>query len=70
VILYNKILERLADAGWTSYRMRREKVLPEGTLTRLRNGESITLATIDKICGLLKCQPGELISWAPDDQGD
>ncbi|NEZ57562.1 helix-turn-helix domain-containing protein [Adonisia turfae] len=30
--------------------------------------KSITFATLDKICRALKCQPGELLVWVPDDE--
>ena len=65
MIVYQDILVKLAAKGWTSYRLRHEGVLAEGTLTRLRKGLSITTETIDKICELLECQPGELLKWEP-----
>ena len=29
----------------------------------------LTLEVIDRICGLLHCQPGDLIEWVPEDEG-
>lgn len=66
MILFVDIMQLLADHGYTSYRLRREKLLPEGTLTRLRNGEPITTTTIDTLCRLCACQPGDLMTWAED----
>lgn len=65
MIVFVNILERLADSGWTSYQLRKHHVLPEGTLTRLRNGQSITLSTVDKICELCGCQPGDILRYEP-----
>ena len=65
MIVYQDILQKLAAKGWTSYRLRHEGALPESVLTRLRQGRPVTTETIDKICELLECQPGELLKWEP-----
>lgn len=65
MIVYQDILQKLAAKGWTSYRMRKEKTLPESVLTRIRQGQSITTETVDKICELLECQPGDILKWEP-----
>ncbi len=66
MIVFHDILQRLSESGYNSYRIRREKLLPEGTMTRLRNGAPITTITIDTICRLCQCQPADLITWQPD----
>ena len=68
MIVYVDVMQKLADSGWTSYRLRKERVLPEGTLTRLRAGRSITLATVDVLCRLCSCQPGDLLRYIPDER--
>ena len=67
MIIYVEILQKLAARGWSSYRLRNEGILAEGTLTRIRKGQSITTETIDKICELLECQPGDILKWEPGD---
>ncbi len=58
------ILQELKKAGYTSYWLRQEKVLSESTLQRLRQGGTgIRLDSLDPICRLLKCQPGDLVEW-------
>lgn len=66
MIVYNDILKRLYDNGWSSYRLKKEKVLPGGAIDRLREGRPITTETINTICNLCECQPGDLLSWVPD----
>lgn len=66
MIVYLNILERLEQSGWSSYRLRREHVLAETTMTRLRNGESVSVATLDVICRLCSCQPGDILQYIPD----
>lgn len=60
------ILSLLSKAGYNTTRIRKEKIFPEGVLTKFRNQGPISVATLDKLCTILKCQPGDLISWSPD----
>lgn len=70
MIVFEDIIKMLSRKGWSSYRLRNEKILSESIMTRLRNKESITTNTIDKLCELLDCQPGDLIHYVPDEQGE
>lgn len=70
MIVYRNILQRLSAAGWSTYRLQREKELSNGVIIRIRAGQPITTATLDTICRLTGCQPGELLSWVPDEQGE
>lgn len=56
------ITKALKERGYSSARIRKEKVLSESTMQKLRTGQpGITLATINTICCILRCQPGDLI---------
>ena len=66
MIVFGPIMKMLSENGWSSYRLRSEKLLPEGTLSRIRSGKPITTTTIDTLCRLCHCQPGDLISYVPD----
>ena len=72
MIIYNvNILADLSEKGYSQYRIRKENVLPESVMIRLRRKEPITFSSLDKICAILECQPGDLISWIPEkEQGD
>lgn len=49
-------------------RMRKEKILSEGTMQNLRKGKGITTDTLNKICLLLRCQPSDVIEIIPTDE--
>lgn len=66
MIVYHEILERLAAAGYTAYKLQREKLLPGSTMDRIRHNSPISTDTLDTICRLCNCQPGELLTWEPD----
>lgn len=55
------ILEALKNAGYSTYRLRKEKILGERIIQQLRNKEIVSWATIDTLCTLLNCQPGDLV---------
>lgn len=68
MIVFNDILKKLADNGWSSYRLVKERVLPNSTIITLRAGRPIKTTTLDTICKLLNCQPGDLLSYVPDSE--
>ena len=57
------IMEALKEAGYSSTRLRNEKLLGESYMTQLRRGELVSWATIDTICRLLNCQPGDILEY-------
>lgn len=63
------ILSALKAAGYSTTRIRREKLISESTLTDIRNGRSKPNAiTINALCSLLEIQPGDLLEYVPDEQ--
>lgn len=63
------VLFALKSKGYTSYKLINKKILSAGTVTKIRNNDAIklSLSTIDKICELLCCQPGDILEYVPDD---
>lgn len=60
------ILAELKAAGYSSTRIRKEKIMGQATLAQLRHGELVSWANISKICKLLNCQPGDILEYADD----
>lgn len=56
-----EILDILTRKGYTTTMIRREKLLSESTLQRLRKGDMIDISSIGKICSMIGCQPDMLI---------
>lgn len=60
------IMQALKEKGYTSYKLRSEKLLGEATMTKFRrNDTNITLTNLDTVCTLLNCQPSDLIEFVP-----
>lgn len=62
------IMKALKEKGFTSTRMRREKIMSEATMQNIRKGKSITLETINTICIILRCQPSDIIEVIPTNE--
>ena len=62
------IIKALKEKGISTYIMRKDKILSESTIQKLREGKGITWENIDTICKLLECQPGDIIEYIPDDE--
>lgn len=66
-ISYRKLFSLLEEKGWTTYRIRKEKLIGQGTLTALKNGTGgLDSKTIARICKVLNCQPGDIMEFIPD----
>ena len=57
------VLAELKKAGYTSTRIREEKLIGQSYLQQLRKGEIVSWKTIDTICELLDCQVGDLVEY-------
>lgn len=55
------IMDKLKEKGYSSTRLRREKLLGESYMSQIRRGDMISWAALDMVCTLLECQPGDLI---------
>lgn len=60
------ILATLKEKGYTSTRIREEKLIGQSYLQQMRHGELVSWKTIDTICRLLNCQPGDLVEYVDD----
>lgn len=60
------VLAALKEKGYNTNRMRKEKILAESTIQKLRKGDPINWATIAQICALLECQPNDFLRYTPD----
>ncbi|EGC75520.1 hypothetical protein HMPREF0490_00719 [Lachnospiraceae bacterium 6_1_37FAA] len=57
------ILDTLKEKGYNTNRLRKEKLLGENAIQSIRNNKIVGMNALEKICGLLDCQPGDLIEY-------
>ncbi len=60
------VLEALKNKGYTTTKIRNDKIFSEATLTNIRKNKPVTTTTLNTICEILKKQPGNILEWVPD----
>ena len=62
------IMAALKEKGYSSTRIREEKLIGQSYLQQIRHNELVSWKTIDTLCKLLECQPGDIIEYIPDEE--
>lgn len=57
------VLAALNENGYSTYRLRKDKLLGEATIQALRGRKPISWSGIETICHLLNCQPEYFIGY-------
>lgn len=61
------VLEALKEKGYSSYKIRKDKLIGEAQLTKIRSGDIASKETLNTICMLLDCQPGDILEYVKTD---
>ena len=61
------VLAALKEKGYNTNTIRKEKIMGEAMLQKLRSGQMVSWATLETLCSLLDCQPGDLIEYVKED---
>lgn len=64
------VLSALKASGYSTYKLRKEKLLGEATLQQLRNNELVSWKNIETLCKLLNMQIGDIIEYVPDEAAE
>ena len=62
------VLQELRDRGFNATAIRKDNLLAESTMQKLRKGLPISCETLNTICLLLRKQPGDIIEVVPTDE--
>ena len=60
------VLAELKKKGFSSYKMRQERLMGEATIQQLRKGELVSWENIGRICAMLDYQPGDILEYAEE----
>lgn len=61
------VLAALKEKGITTYQIRKDRLLSESTVQKLRAGVGVAWENIETLCRLLECQPGDLMEYIPEE---
>lgn len=66
-IIYAKLIAKLKEAGYTSYKIKTEGLIGTATYYHIINGDGgLDYRSLDKLCKRFNCQPGDLMEYVPD----
>ncbi len=64
---YDRVFTLLKERGITTYNIRKDNLISQAALTKMKSGKgSIDTRTLERICALLNCQPGDFMTYVPD----
>lgn len=65
-IVYTKLLKLMQERGITSYTIRKNNIIGQASLKKIKEGGDIDTRTIAKLCKLLECQPGDILEYVEE----
>lgn len=66
MLIYKNVLQLLKEAGYNTTTIMRDRLLSQATLDALRHNRPVNTKTIETICKLTKCQPGDFLMYVED----
>ena len=64
------ILAKLKAAGYSTYKIRQDKIFGQRVVQQLRNGDPVSWEVLSRLCNLLDCQPGDLVEFTKEEAGE
>lgn len=65
-VSYNRLWKLLIDKKMSKADLRKQAGLAPNTMTKLRRDEPVSMVVLDKICGTLNADFGEIMQFIPD----
>ena len=56
------VLAALKDKGYSTYRLRNEKLFGERVIQQLRHGDPVSWEVLSRLCDLLDCDVGDVLT--------
>lgn len=63
------VLQALKERGFSTYYLRHKTTIGQKTVADIKNGIVPGIKSLNILCSLLNCQPGDIIKYIPDDAG-
>lgn len=62
------VVQALAEKGYNSYKIKKDNLMSQGTLKKLKEKQNVTLETLNSICCMLRCNIEDVIKIVPTDE--
>ena len=57
------VMAALKEAGYNTTKIRKDKIMGEAMLQKLRSGQMVSWATLETLCELLNCNVGDILNF-------
>ena len=61
------VLAALKEAGYNTTKIRKDKIMGEAMLQKIRIGQMVSWATLETLCELLNCNVGDILSFQKEE---
>ncbi len=68
MLVYRKLFDILRSQGRRKYWL--GKQIGHTIATKLERGEVVTSRTLEKVCSIMNCQPGDIMEYIPEKKED
>lgn len=69
-VSYNKLWKLLIDKKMSKADLRRAAKVSPNTMTKLSRDEEVSIAVLERICGILGANIGEVMDFVPDEENN
>lgn len=66
MITYDKLWELLKTRGISQYSLMKNYQISRSQLNRIHHNSNLSTKTINTLCAILNCQPGDIMEYRPD----
>jgi DNA-binding Xre family transcriptional regulator len=70
MVSYKPLFKLLVDKNMSKADLRRLAEISPNTMTKLRRGEEVSLAVLNRICAVLGVSYGDIIEYVPQENKD
>ena len=64
MVSYEQLWKTMEKKGITTYALIEKHHIPSKTVYNLKHNKHITTATLERLCGILKCSPNEILDFS------
>ena len=69
-VSYNKLWKLLIDKKMSKADLRRAAKVAPNTMTKLSRDEEVSIAVLERICGILGANIGDVMDFVPDEENN
>lgn len=69
MMVFDPLWETMKKKNVTIYALVVKHGVSRGTVNKLRHNKNVTLVTIEHLCKILDCQPGDIVRYVKEEKG-